>query len=132
MTEAEFIHALDHSFRFTKKDESIFRTIIDIACSWSENSALMAGFMLAIGAGSKNRRLRLLKQLTRQYSSPLLLAIAPVIQAIIKQRPVAPQYLDDVTEQVRNSPGVYNAICILNLADPSRNAEREGIFEEWK
>ena len=132
MTEIEFINALDHSFRFTKKDEHIFLSMIQIACSWSENAALMAGFMLAIGEGSKNRRLRLLNYLSSCYPSSIMRAIHPIIHALIRSRPVSSADIVHVLGMAKGIPGVYNALCIIHLADPRREAEINEIITRWE
>jgi hypothetical protein len=132
MNEVEFIESIDHTFDFKSGIEADFAEIIQVGSSLSDNAALMVAFVLAIGKGSVDLRTGFLRKLKKMRSTPIMMAALPVVEALIKDKDPKSEDVEDLLELSRRTPGSYNALCIVDLADETKGDSFTSIYQEWK
>ncbi len=132
MTEVEFIESIDRTFDFNPSIEGEFNEIIQIGSSLSDNAALMVAFVLAIGDGNIDLRLRFLNLLKEKRATPIRHASFPVVEAVIRDKDPKPDDIENLLEISRKIPGSYNALNIVYLADETKEDAFASIYEQWK
>ena len=132
MNEVEFIESIDYTFDFNAGIKADFAEIIHVGSSLSDNAALMVAFVLAIGKGSVDLRSGFLRTLKKMRSTPIMKAAFPVVEALIKDKDPKTEDVEDLLELSRRTPGSYNALCIVDLADDTKGDSFPSIYEEWK
>jgi hypothetical protein len=132
MTEDEFIGSIDWTFNFKASIEPDFNEITKVGSSLSDNAALMVAFVLAKGEGSIDIRLKFLKRLKKKRPTPIMLASFPLVEAIIKDKDPKPDDIEYLLELSRKTPGSYNALNIVYLADETKEDSFALIYKQWK
>lgn len=132
MTEDEFIGSIDWTFDFKSSIEPDFDEIIRVGSSLSDNAALMVAFVLAKGERAIDLRLRFLRKLKKKRATPIMQASFPVVEAIIKDKDPKPDDIVYLLELSRKTPGSYNALNIVYLADETKEDSFALIYKEWK
>jgi len=132
MNEVEFIESIDCTFDFNAGIKADFAEIIHVGSSLSDNAALMVAFVLAIGKGAVDLRTGFLRTLKKKRPTPIIKAAFPVVEALIKDKDPNTEDVEDLFELSRRTPGSYNALCIVDLADDTKGDCFTSIYEEWK
>ncbi len=132
MTESEFIQAIDEHFYFETDRE--YEEIARLACSISDNAALMVGYQIAIGAShaSPECNLGMLDIFRQERPTPVILASIPVIRSILDGEPVPKEDTLRLLEVCREHPGTWCGLGIVLCSDVSLEQECNRIMSGWR
>jgi hypothetical protein len=131
MTEMEFIEAIDALFFFDTDEE--YEEATRIACSISDNAALMVGYELATlsSHASQEVNLRLLQIMMSERPTPIVLAAIPVIQSLLKNEVASPEEVYKLLDLCRQERA-WNGLGIVECADEALEQTCREIYEEWE
>jgi hypothetical protein len=131
MTEIEFIEEIDCCFFFDTEEE--YETATRIACSISDNAALMVGYELATlsSHASTEVGLRLLQIMKSERPTPVILAAAPVVATLIKKEKVRQEDVQRLLEVCRQHNNAWNGLGIVECADNALASECDQIRDSW-
>ena len=132
MSEIEFIEAIDASFSFDTDEE--YEAAARAACKISDNAVLMVGYELASGSShaSLDVNLRLLRIMTSERPTPVVIAAIPVIEALLKDEKVQPNSLERLLGACREHSNAWNGLCIAECADESLETLCDEIRKRWR
>ena len=128
--EEEFIEAIDANFHFETLAE--YHQTVHIACTISDNAALMIGYELASGCCDLELSVQLLQQLQQERPTDVILKAVEIIASLITHQPINEQELRAFLKLCREHPGSYNGLCIIELANQAMEEMCEQIRFEWK
>jgi hypothetical protein len=127
MTEAEFIDAIDSSLMSRPSGE--ISAAIDVAAQISDNAVLMVVYELAsttdVGCS------RYLAQVRDRSRSPVVALAADVAEAFLRGEGFPDEYREGLLSAARATPGLFNALALIELVDPRKAAECEEIRSSW-
>jgi hypothetical protein len=132
ITEQEFIEAIDPCLRFGTERE--YEETAPLACSISDNAALMVGLLLVSDSayGSLDVNMRLIAILKRERPTRVILAAAPVIDALLRNQPPNHSEVAEPLTACKEHVNAWNGLAIVESADESLGAECELIRLAWK
>ncbi len=132
MTENEFIEALDASFSFDTNEE--YEDATRIACSISDNAALMVGYEIAThsSAASLETNLGLLRIMKDERPTPVILAALPVIESLLKNEEPSSQEVQILLEACRRHGNAWTGLGIVETADETLEGVCDEIRSGWQ
>jgi hypothetical protein len=132
MKEVDFIKALHEGFVFDNEEE--YQQAARVACSISDNAALMVGYELASGASyaSAETNSGILDILKTERSTPVVLAAIPVIESLLDLEPVPRDRTRRLLDACREHGNAWSGLGIVLCADPGLEQECDRIMTEWR
>lgn len=132
MKEFDFIKALHEGFVFETEEE--YKEAARVACSISDNAALMVGYELASGASyaSGETHSDILDILKKERPTPVVLAAIPVIQLLLDLEPVPPDHTRRLLDACREHGNAWSGLGIVLCADPGLEQECDQIMADWR
>jgi hypothetical protein len=132
MTEQEFIEAIDALFFFDTDEE--YEEATRIACSISDNAALMVGYELATlrSHASPEVNLRLLQIMINERPTPIILSAVPVIKSLLKNEVALSEEVHKLLDLCREHWDAWNGLGIVECADNSLMQKCVEIREGWE
>ena len=132
MSEIEFIKAINDKFYFDADRE--YEEVARMACSISDNAALMVGYQLASGAShaSPEANLRILDIFAQERPTPVVLASIPVVRSLLNGEPVAQEDTRRLLDACRKHSNAACGLGIVLCADVSQEQECERIMAAWR